>query len=177
MSSLQALEKTSLLTESEQYKSSSLKTIEKTYHSNTESDYTEKIQELDRKFKYQDNSDRYWNSPQFSLLYGTPLYDQATEAQKIILNHLYWFVMYNFTATSETQTIVYNKITGGVFAQVPGYETIAEILDLESEQELSHIHVFRKVCYQMLKSIQIHQFLLQIFVLPPILVAPISSVV
>lgn len=153
MSSLQAPEKTPLLSPSEQYKSSSLKTIERTYHNNTESDYTEKIQELDRKFKYQDNSDRYWNSPQFSLLYGTPLYEQTTEAQKIALNHLCWFVMYNFTATSETQTIVYNKITGGVFAQVPGYESIAEILDLESEQELSHIHVFRKVCYQMLKSL------------------------
>ena len=133
--------------------SPSLKLITRTYRNNTDSDYTEKIQELDRSFKYQENSDRYWNSPEFSLLYGTPLYEQATEAQKIVLNHLYWFVMYNFTATSETQTIVYNQITGGVFAQIPGYEIIAETLDLEGEQELSHIHVFRKVCYQMLKTL------------------------
>ena len=139
--------------QSEPAKSSSLKLIKRTYHNNSDSDYTEKIQELDRSFKYKENSDRYWNSPEFSLLYGTPLYEQATEAQKIVLNHLYWFVMYNFTATSETQTIVYNKITGGVFAQIPGYEIIAETLDLEGEQELSHIHVFRKVCFQMLKAL------------------------
>ena len=130
-----------------------LNLISRTYHNNTESDYTEKIQELDRGFKYAEVKDLYWNAPQLSLLYGTPLYEQASEQQKIALNHLYWFVMYNFTATSETQTIVYNKITGGVFAQIPGYEIIAEMLDLESEQELSHIHVFRKVCFQMLKAL------------------------
>ncbi|MGV2826968.1 hypothetical protein [Myxosarcina sp. GI1(2024)] len=134
-------------------KSSALQLIERTYRSNSDSDYTEKIQELDRSFKYSDASNYYWNAPELSLLYGTPLYEQASEAQKIALNHLYWFVMYNFTATSETQTIVYNKITGGVFAKIRGYETIARILDLESEQELSHIHVFRKICYQMLKAL------------------------
>ena len=138
---------------SEEPSSSALKLISRTYHNNTESDYTEKIQELDRNFKYAEVKDCYWNAPELSLLYGTPLYDRASEAQKIALNHLYWFVMYNFTATSETQTIVYNKITGGVFAQIPGYEVIAEILNLESEQELSHIHVFHKVCFQMLKAL------------------------
>lgn len=137
----------------EQTKSSALQKIARTYYNNTDSDYTEKIQELDRSFKYSEVKDSYWNAPELSLLYGTPLYEQATEAQKIVLNHLYWFVMYNFTATSETQTIVYNKITGGVFAKIPGYEIIDEILDLESKQELSHIHVFRKVCFQMLKNL------------------------
>lgn len=134
-------------------KSSALQMIERTYNNNIDSDYTEKIQELDRSFKYSDVKNYYWNAPELSLLYGTPLYEQASEAQKIALNHLYWFVMYNFTATSETQTIIYNKITGGVFAKIPGYEVVAEILDLESEQELSHIHVFRKVCFQMLKAL------------------------
>ncbi len=137
----------------EQPKSSALQLLERTYHSNTDSDYTEKIQELDRSFRYSNVSNYYWNAPELSLLYGTPLYEQSSEDQKIALNHLYWFVMYNFTATSETQTIVYNKITGGVFAKIPGYETVAKILDLESEQELSHIHVFRKICYQMLKAL------------------------
>ncbi len=141
------------ISQQKQPKSSALQLIERTYHSNTESDYTEKIQELDRNFKYSDVRNYYWNAPELSLLYGTPLYQQASEAQKIALNHLYWFAMYNFVATSETQTIVYNKITGGVFAKISGYETIAKILDLESEQELSHIHVFRKVCYQMLPAL------------------------
>ena len=153
MPSLQTPDKISLSNELEKSKSPSLKLIERTHNNNIDSDYTEKIQELDRSFKYKEHQNCYWNSPEFSLLYGTPLYEQATEAQKVALNHLYWFVMYNFTATSETQTIVYNKITGGVFAQILGYEVIAETLDLEGEQELSHIHVFRKICFQMLKTL------------------------
>ena len=151
--SLQAPERDDSSARLKQPKSSALQTLERTYHNNTESDYTEKIQELDRNFKYSEVKDYYWNAPELSLLYGTPLYEQASEAQKIALNHLYWFVMYNFTATSETQTIVYNKITGGVFAKIPDYEIIDEILNLEGEQELSHIHVFRKVCFQMLKAL------------------------
>jgi hypothetical protein len=143
----------SLREPAEQTKSVALQTLERTYYNNHDSDYTEKIQELDRNFKYSDVCNCYWNAPELSLLYGTPLYEQASESQKIALNHFYWFVMYNFTATSETQTIVYNKITGGVFAQIPGYEIIDEILNLEGEQELSHIHVFRKVCFQMLKAL------------------------
>ncbi len=153
LQSLQSTDISLLPSQLKQPKSSALQRIERTYHSNTDSDYTEKIQELDRNFKYSDVSNYYWNAPELSLLYGTPLYEQASEAQKIALNHLYWFVMYNFVATSETQTIVYNKITGGVFAKISGYETIAKILDLESEQELSHIHVFRKISYQMLKAL------------------------
>lgn len=130
-----------------------LKLIETNYRTNTSSDYTEKIQELDKDFKYSDNSNYYWNNPEFSLFYGTPLYEEASPSQKIALNHLYWYMMYHFTATSEYQTIVYNLITAGVFAKIKGYENVAQTLQLESDQEVHHIHAFRKICYQMLKTL------------------------
>ncbi|ELR96317.1 hypothetical protein GLO73106DRAFT_00031600, partial [Gloeocapsa sp. PCC 73106] len=130
-----------------------VKLILTNYYKNTETDYTEKIEELDREFNYQENSELYWNRPEFSFLYGTPLYNQSTETQKIALNHLYWYLMYHFIATSEHQTIIYNTITAGVFKKIKGYEMIGVTLDLESKQEISHIHAFRKVCYQLIKAL------------------------
>lgn len=58
------------------------KSIELTYRSNSDSDYTEKIQELDRNFDYDDNLNYYWTDPEQSLLYGTPLYEVASSTQK-----------------------------------------------------------------------------------------------
>lgn len=130
-----------------------VKLIQINYNKNTDSDYTEKIQELDRQFKYSENSQESWNNPEYSFLYGTPLYLESTESQKIALNHLYWYLMYHFIATSEHQTIIYNTITAGVFKKIKGYEIIGETLDLESKQEISHIHAFRKICYQLIKAL------------------------
>ena len=67
-----------------------IKLSEINYRRNTESDFTEKIEELDRNFNYSSNKDYYWSEPELSLLYGTPLYEQASPDQKKALNHLYW---------------------------------------------------------------------------------------
>ena len=72
-----------------------LTAIEKTRRSNLESNYTEKIEELERSFNYQKNSDRYWSEPEQSILYGTPVYEAASPSQKIALNHLNWFLAYS----------------------------------------------------------------------------------
>ena len=121
------------------------KTIEMTYRSNIVSDYTEKIEELDKNFKYRDNSNHYWSQPEHSLLYGTPIYEAASSSQKIALNHLHWFTKYNYTAETETETVAFNQITSSVFRAIGGYETICQELDLETRQEYSHIHAFRKM--------------------------------
>lgn len=116
------------------------------YRNNQESDYTEKMQELDRTFDYEKNKDHYWIEPEFSLFYGTPLYEQASPSQKLALNHLYWVGMYNLTAASETNTILYNQITASVFFSFGStYETLCLMLDLETNQERHHIHAFRSM--------------------------------
>ncbi len=51
-----------------------IKITEINYRRNTESDYTEKIEALDRAFNYDSNRDDWWGEPELSLLYGTPLY-------------------------------------------------------------------------------------------------------
>ena len=132
---------TQVLVQPQQTSSSPQKTskhfqlIEKTYQSNLDSDYTEKIAELGKNFDYGTNSDRYWGSPKLSTLYGTPLYDQASESQKLALNHLYWVGQYNHTANSEANTMLYNQITEGVFANLRDYQTLCQELEFETAQE------------------------------------------
>lgn len=131
-----------------------IKLIEKNYQNNIDSDYTEKIEELDNNFKYSSNSNHYWSEPEFSTLYGTPLYEAASPSQKIALNHLSWVSQYNHIAHSEAETIHYNLITAGSFSAMGGdYETIARQLEHESSQERSHIHAFYKVSYQTIKAL------------------------
>ncbi|WP_375506126.1 hypothetical protein [uncultured Nostoc sp.] len=122
--------------------------IEKTYKNNQDSDYTEKLKELGNEFNYAKNSNYYWSKPDLSLLYGTPLYDAASDSQKLALNHLYWVGNYNHTAVSEASTSIYNMVTSGVFRAVGGYETLCDELDFETEQESYHIRTFQKIGYK-----------------------------
>ena len=113
----------------------SLKLIATTYANNTTSDYTEHIQELNKGFRYRDNQDDYWCRPEQSVLYGTPLYAEATPTQKIALNHIHWFTNYNYISDSETETVRFNQITASVFKQVGGHDDLVDELVLETEQE------------------------------------------
>jgi hypothetical protein len=144
---------TSLLLSTEERKKP-LKLIENNYRNNLNSDYTEQIEELDKNFKYSNNSNHYWSEPEISTLYGTPLYEQASPSQKIALNHLAWVSQYNHIANSEAETVHYNQITAGSFFAMGGdYETIAHQLEHETSQERSHIHAFYKLSYQTMKAL------------------------
>lgn len=130
-----------------------LKLTEINYRRNTESDFTERIEELDRHFDYQSNCEHYWSEPELSLLYGTPLYEQASPTQRRSLNHLYWATQYNQTAATEANAVLYNQVTAGVFATLGGYGTLCQELDLETEQERHHIHAFHNIGYKTKKAL------------------------
>ena len=130
-----------------------IKLTEINYRRNTESDFTEKIEELDKNFNYSNNSECYWGEPELSLLYGTPLYDQASPTQKKALNHLYWATQYNQTAATEANAVLYNQVTAGVFGAFKDYETLCQELDLETEQERHHIHAFHMMGYKTKKAL------------------------
>ncbi len=125
-----------------------IKLVEVTYQNNTNSDYTEKIEKLDKDFDYSSNSNYYWGPSELSMLYGTPLYEEASDSQKLALNHLFWVGQYNHTAATEANTVLYNQVTKGVFSHLSGYETLCKMLDFETEQEHSHIHAFQKIGYK-----------------------------
>lgn len=125
-----------------------VRVIKKTLANNKESDYTEKLKDLGNSFKYAENSEYYWSAPELSLLYGTPLYDNCSDRQKLALNHLYWVGNYNHTAVSEATTSIYNMVTNGVFRAVGGYDELCDELDFETEQESYHIRTFQKVGFK-----------------------------
>ncbi|MGK7908959.1 MAG: hypothetical protein AB4040_17265 [Synechococcus sp.] len=123
------------------------------YQRNVESDYTEKIAELDKSFSYSDNQHTFWGAPELSTLYGTPLYEEASQAQKLALNHLYWARQYNQTAATEANAVLYNQITAGVFATLSGYDVLCQELDLETDQERYHIHAFHSIGYKTKRAL------------------------
>ncbi|WP_016949100.1 hypothetical protein [Anabaena sp. PCC 7108] len=128
--------------------------LEKNYSNNLESDYTEKIEELDKNFNYDSNSSAYWSESEHSLLYGTPLYEQASQSQKFALNHLHWTLFYKLTADSETELIHYNTVTADCLMSVSSdYKMLVELLAHETAQERKHIHTFYQVNYQTTKSL------------------------
>ena len=128
--------------------------LEKNYGNNLDSDYTEKIQELDKNFNYSVNSEAYWSEPEHSLLYGTSLYEQATSFQKFALNHLHWVLFYKRVADSETELIHYNTITSDCLMNAHrDYKTLVDLLAHETYQERQHIHAFSKINYQTTKSL------------------------
>ncbi|MEC4883855.1 MAG: hypothetical protein SAL70_21380 [Scytonema sp. PMC 1070.18] len=123
-----------------------LKLITTTYQNNSKSDYTEKIEELFKNFNYNHNKNQYWSEPEQSMLFGSPLYEAASPAQRLALNHLNWFASYNYISNSETETVTLNQVTAGVFSAIGGgYETVAKELAMETEQEHIHIKAFRKI--------------------------------
>ncbi|OKH26446.1 hypothetical protein [Chroogloeocystis siderophila] len=130
-----------------------IKLTEITYRRNCDSDYTEKIEALDKQFNYSNDSDYYWSEPELSLFYGTPLYEEASLSQKLALNHLYWATQYNQTAATEANAVLYNQVTAGVFGNIGGYETLCQELALETEQERHHIHAFHMIGYKTKRAL------------------------
>ena len=110
-----------------------------TYKNNCASNYTEIIEQLDRDFTYEENKDSYWGPQELSLFYGTNLFKQASETQKLALNHLYWVTQYNQTAATEANAILYNQVTEEVFSALGDCTLLCKELSLETDQEHHHI--------------------------------------
>ena len=131
------------------------KFLERNYRNNLESSYTEIISNLCKNFQYDRNSQHYWSDPELSLFYGTPLYKQSSQAQKLALNHLYWsLTYYRIVAESEIEATRYNLITAGSFLnESSDYQTIADMLEEETDQEYVHVKTFYKVGHQVNQNI------------------------
>lgn len=153
MTTAKVLDSQQRLDPSEEKLSKHIKLNEINYRRNVESDYTERIEVLDREFDYDRNSQHYWSEPELSLLYGTPLYQEASLTQRRALNHLYWATQYNQTAATEANAVLYNQVTAGVFSAVGGYDTLCQELDLETDQERHHIHAFHMMGYKTKKAV------------------------
>lgn len=122
-----------------------LKMLDITYRRNTGSDYTDQISTLQKNFVYAEHKDHNWLAPEFSLLYGSVLYEGASLAEKRALNHLGWVGFYNYTIGGEVTTMVYNELTCGALFHLGGYENLCRELDVETRQERYHVEAFKNI--------------------------------
>lgn len=119
------------------------------YQRNKKQDCTELLDQAAAAFKYDDCQNEYWNPEQFSLLFGTPLWLEASSSQRIILNQLYWVAYYSQIISAEIATIFFNQTSAaGLYAQ-EDFRPICDMLDLESAQERAHINAFKIISQQV----------------------------
>lgn len=138
----------------------SLKDDKKTYgkilfnlKKNKEQDNTDELTHLTDSFEFESAKNSYWNPPKFSLLYGTPLWDESSPSQKIILNQLYWVAYYSQIISAEIATIFLNQTAAAGLYGMEDFKVVCDTLDLESAQERTHIQAFKVIAEQTEKSL------------------------
>ena len=123
------------------------------YKKNKQQDHTELLDEAGRQFVFDDCKDEFWNPEKFSLLYGTPLWDQASESERKLLNHLYWVGYYAQIISAEIATIYFNQTAAAGLYGIEDFRLVCETLDFESMQERAHIDAFKTVAEQVEKEV------------------------
>lgn len=119
--------------------------LQMNYARNRQQDHTPTLDAAAAAFRYADCRDAYWQDPEDSLLHGTPLWDGATEAQRVLLNQLYWVAYYSQVVSAEVATIFFNQTSAAGLYGLPDFRLVADTLDLESSQERAHIAAFQRV--------------------------------
>ncbi len=112
---------------------------------NHQQDNTEALDDLASRFDYAACAEEYWNPEKFSLLYGTPLWDQASPAQRVILNQLYWVGYYSQIISAEIATIFLNQTAAAGLYGLEDFRIVCDTLDFESHQERAHINAFKVI--------------------------------
>jgi hypothetical protein len=125
--------------------SKTLRKLELNYRKNKAQDNTPEIDRLGEEFCYEDCRNAYWNPERFSLLYATPLWEQADESQRVKLNQLYWVAYYSQIISAEIATIFFNQTSAAGLYSMEDFRIVCDTLDLESAQERSHITGFKKI--------------------------------
>lgn len=115
------------------------------YKKNKEQDHTELLDASANRFDYEQCKNSYWNPEKFSLLYGTPLWEQASQSERIILNQLYWVAYYSQIISAEIATIFFNQTAAAGLYGIEDFRIACETLDFESMQERAHIDAFKKI--------------------------------
>ncbi len=115
------------------------------FKKNKEQDHTDLLDQSAERFNYEECKGEYWNPEKFSLLFGTPLWDQASQSERILLNQLYWVAYYSQIISAEIATIYFNQTAAAGLYGIEDFRTVCETLDFESMQERAHINAFKKI--------------------------------
>lgn len=120
---------------------------------NEKQDNTEALDQISREFVYADCATEFWNPEEFSLMYGTPLWQQASPAQRVLLNQLYWVGYYSQIISAEIATIFLNSASAAGLYGLEDFRVVCDALDFESHQERAHINAFKTVSEAMEKEV------------------------
>lgn len=123
------------------------------YRRNRKQDNTEILEQLAADFDYEVCKDSYWNPESFSLLYGTPVWDQASSSQRVLLNQLYWVGYYSQIISAEVATIFLNQTAAAGLYGLADFRIVCDTLDFESVQERAHINAFKVISEATEKAI------------------------
>lgn len=115
------------------------------FRRNEAQDQSANIDAAAEAFEYEACRDAWWNPEEYSLLYGTPLWDQASASQRLILNHLYWVAYYSQIISAEIATILLNQTSAAGLNTLEDFRLVCDTLDLESAQERAHVAAFKKI--------------------------------
>lgn len=124
---------------------STFKKLTVNFRRNKELDQTANMDLAAKAFDFASCKDEMWNPEPFSLLYGTPLWDQSSPSQRIKLNQLFWVAYYSQIISAEIATIFFNQTAGAGLYAYEDFRMVCDTLDLESAQERAHIDAFKKV--------------------------------
>lgn len=122
-----------------------LKRMEMAIKKSRELDQTENMDLSAKLFNLSECKNEMWNPEKFSLMYGTWLWDNSTEDQKIKLNQLYWIAYYAQITSAEIATIFFNQTAAAAMYGLEDFRIVCDTLDLESAQERAHINAFKVI--------------------------------
>jgi len=124
---------------------STYKKLEFNKKRNEEQDHTAMMDEATKRFCYEDCRNEYWNPEEFSLLHGTPVWEQSSASQRVILNQLYWVAYYAQIVSAEIATIFLNQVSAAGLYTHEDFRIVCDSLDLETKQERAHINAFKTI--------------------------------
>jgi hypothetical protein len=124
---------------------STVSKLELNLRRNVENDHSRLIDDAAARFSYAACRDEYWNPESYSLLWGTPVWEQATAAQRVVLNQLYWVAYYAQIISAEIATIFLNQVAAAGLYTLEDFRLVCDNLDLETKQERAHINAFKKI--------------------------------
>lgn len=122
-----------------------MKRIEIALKRSKELDQTAMMDQAALAFDYEQCKDQMWNPERFSLLYKTWIWEQASEAQRVKLNQLFWVAYYSQIISAEIATIFFNQTSAAALYGMEDFRIVCDTLDLESAQERAHINAFKLV--------------------------------
>lgn len=124
---------------------STVRKLELNLRRNVEQDHTALIDDAARRFRYEDCRHEYWNPEQYSLLWGTRLWEQSSAAQRVVLNQLFWVAYYAQIVSAEVATIFLNQVSAAGMYTLEDFRLVCDNLDLETKQERAHINAFKTI--------------------------------